>query len=464
MTPAVEAPERPPVTKSEDKTTSFAGLGLPEALLKSLTAAGYGDPTPIQARAIPMIQTGADLVAAAQTGSGKTAAFLLPTLARLMGGRRLLRALVLVPTRELCAQVELSARKYSRFTSLKTTAVYGGVAIAPQERKLRDEGVDLLVATPGRLLDLYGRQSVAFDDIEVLILDEADRMVDMGFAPDLKRILRTLPKDRQTLMFSATMPSALNDVARQALRQPQRLEVTPPSRPVAQIEQRVYFAPKAYKAELLESLLDELPDHTAIVFTRTKRGADRLARRLQRSKRAIDVMHGDRSQSQRERALRDFKKGRISVLVATDIASRGIDVEDISHVINFDVPATPDDYVHRIGRTGRMHATGTAFTLVSPEELGELAAIERVLGHPVPRAKGHGPSQSAAAPRTSAPTRAAAPLRHPQHSHIPEVVREIAPSDPSVHHPPAEPASESPSFGRQRKTGVVAGRRGRRRL
>ena len=449
---------------------SFAELGLPESLLKGLKAAGYGDPTPIQARAIPMIDSGQDLVAAAQTGSGKTAAFLLPILARLLEGPpRLLRTLILVPTRELCAQVEMSARKYSKFTPLKTTAVYGGVAIAPQERKLRVEGVDLLVATPGRLLDLHGRQSVAFDDIEVLILDEADRMVDMGFAPDLKRILRLLPRDRQTLMFSATMPPGLNEVARQALKTPQRLEITRPSQPASSIEQRVYFAPKAYKADLLESILDELPDHTAIVFTRTKRGADRLARRLQKSKRAVDVMHGDRTQSQRERALRDFKRGRVSVLVATDIASRGIDVEDISHVINFDVPATPDDYVHRIGRTGRMHATGTAFTLVSPEELGELSAIERVLGRPVPRAKGHGPSGGA--PHPSAPQgrsapghRASAPLHHPQHAHIPDAVRELAPSDPSVHHPPSIPAEESPSFGRQRRTGATPDRRSRRRL
>ncbi len=335
MTPPVEAPELRPGSATGERM-SFASLGLPESLMKGLAAAGYGEPTPIQSRAIPMIQTGDDLVAAAQTGSGKTAAFLLPTLARLVHGPRRLRALVLVPTRELCAQVEVSARKYSRFTRLRTTAVYGGVAIAPQERRLRDEGTDLLVATPGRLLDLHGRQSVAFEDIEVLILDEADRMVDMGFAPDLKRILRLLPRDRQTLMFSATMPPALNEVARQALRTPQRLEIARPSTPASSIEQRVYFAPKAYKAELLESLLDELPDHTAIVFTRTKRGADRLARRLQRTDLAVDVMHGDRSQSQRERALRDFKKGRISVLVATDIASRGIDVEDISHVINFD--------------------------------------------------------------------------------------------------------------------------------
>ncbi len=464
VTTAVEASDRSTPRPAEGLT--FADLGLPEAVLKGVLAAGYGNPTPIQARAIPMIDSGDDLVAAAQTGSGKTAAFLLPVLSRLMRGRRGLRTLILVPTRELCAQVELSARKYSRFTPLKTTAVYGGVAIAPQERKLRDEGVDLLVATPGRLLDLHNRQSVAFDDIEVLILDEADRMVDMGFAPDLKRILRLLPKDRQTLMFSATMPPGLNEVARQALKQPQRLQVSPPSRPAASIEQRVYFAPKAYKAELLESLLDELPDHTAIVFTRTKHGADRLARRLQRSKRALDVMHGDRSQSQRERALRDFKKGRISVLVATDIASRGIDVEDISHVINFDVPATPDDYVHRIGRTGRMHATGTAYTLVSPEELGELAAIERVLGHPVPRAKGHGPAGGAPAPaaRPASHARASAPLHHPQHAHIPDAVRELAPSDPSVHHPPAEPADEKPSFGRQRRSGATPDRRSRRRL
>jgi ATP-dependent RNA helicase RhlE len=444
---------------------TFASLGLPEPLLRGVKAAGYSTPTPIQARAIPMIMTGQDLVAAAQTGSGKTAAFILPTLAHLMAGPRRLRALVLVPTRELAAQVEKSARDYARFSRLRTAAVYGGVAIGPQERKLRDEGVDLLVATPGRLLDLHGRQSVSLDEVEVLILDEADRMVDMGFAPDLKRILRLLPPDRQTLMFSATMPPALNTVASEALYKPQRLEVTRPSKPASSIEQRVYFAPKAYKADLLESLLDELPDHTAIVFTRTKRGADRLARRLQKTGYAVDVMHGDRSQSQRERALRDFKRGKVSVLVATDIASRGIDVEDISHVINYDVPATPDDYVHRIGRTGRMHATGSAYTLVSPEELGELSAIEKVLGHPVPRAKGHGTTPPPAS--RPAVSRAAAPLHGGQHGHMAEAVRGLAPGDPSVHHPPGRPggaAAESGNGFQGRKPRPAAsGRRGRRR-
>jgi ATP-dependent RNA helicase RhlE len=366
---------------------SFTALGLPEPILRSVRSAGYHTPTPIQLRAIPMILPGRDLVAAAQTGSGKTAAFLLPILARLLDGPRALRALVLVPTRELAAQVEESAREYGRHSGVRCTAVYGGVPIGPQEKVLTRQGVELLVATPGRLLDLHGRQSVSLDDIEVLVLDEADRMVDMGFAPDLRRILKLLPTDRQTLMFSATMPPDLNKVASEALHHPQRLEVTPPSRPAASIEQAFYPVARHLKPELLDVVLRKIESDGVIVFTRTKRGADRLTRVLERRGHDVVVLHGDRSQSQRERALRDFKRGKVDILVATDIASRGIDVDDVSHVINYDVPLTPEDYVHRIGRTGRMNAAGDALTLVSPEERDEANAIERFIGVKVPRVK-----------------------------------------------------------------------------
>jgi ATP-dependent RNA helicase RhlE len=260
------------------------------------------------------------------------------------------------------------------------------VPIPPQERMLRDQGVELLIATPGRLLDLQGRQSLALDEIEILILDEADRMVDMGFAPDLRRILRLLPANRQTLMFSATMPAELNRVASEALKNPKRLDMGPSmSRPAPRIAQSAYMCPKASKPALLEKLLDTFDDHTAIVFTRTKHGADRLARRLKTAGHNAAPIHGDRSQGQRERALRDFKNGRVTVLVATDIASRGIDVDDVTHVINFDVPRAPEDYVHRIGRTGRMDAEGEAITFVSPDESKDFAAIENVLGKKVPR-------------------------------------------------------------------------------
>ncbi len=363
----------------------FTQLGLPAPIVKGVRAAGYAEPTPIQHRAIPIVLAGDDLVGAAQTGTGKTAAFLLPILARLMSGPHRLRALVLVPTRELAAQVETNARDYARFTEVNAGVVFGGVPIGPQERMFRHDGVDLLVATPGRLLDLHGRMALRLDDIEVLVLDEADRMVDMGFAPDLRRILALLPERRQTLMFSATMPPDLNRVASEALRDPRRVDLAPPSRPAAGITQAIYPVPRHLKVDLLDKVLLRPEVESVLVFTRTKHGADRLARQLQRLRHSVAALHGDRTQGQRERALSDLKRGRVQVLVATDIASRGIDVEDISHVVNYDVPRTSEDYVHRIGRTGRVQATGDAFTLMSPEEQKDVAAIERFLGRALPR-------------------------------------------------------------------------------
>jgi len=364
---------------------AFATLGLAPALLRGVRAAGYQTPTPVQQRAIPLVLEGADVVAAAQTGSGKTAAFVLPILTKLLYRPHALRALVLAPTRELAAQIETAARDLARFTRLRIGVVYGGVNIGPQERMLRGEGVDMLVATPGRLLDLNGRQSVALDDVEILVLDEADRMVDMGFAPDLKRILRLLPRERQTLLFSATMPPALNDVARDALKDAVRIDLAPPSKPAAGITQAVYPVPRGLKIDLLDALLNRADVSGVIVFTRTKRGAEKLARQLEKRGHPVAALHGDRTQSQRERALRDLKRGRVSVLVATDIASRGIDVEDLTHVINFDVPTAPEDYVHRIGRTGRADALGDAFTLMSPEEERDVKAIERFIGRSILR-------------------------------------------------------------------------------
>src|SRR5262245_35702015 len=364
----------------------FASLGLPPALLRGVRAAGYQTPTPVQQRAIPLVLEGVDVVAAAQTGSGKNAAFALPILAKLLDRPHALRALVLAPTRELAAQIETATRDLARFTRLRIGVVHGGVNIGPQERMLRGEGLDFLVATPGRLLDLHERQSVSLEDVEVLVLDEADRMVDMGFAPDLRRILRLLPRDRQTLMFSATMPPELNQVARGALSNPRRLDLGPPSRPVATIAQTLYPVPRHLKADLLDERLARSERGRAIVFTRTKRGADRLGRQLVRRGHQAAVLHGDRTQGQRERALEQFRRGRIDVLVATDIASRGIDVDDVTHVVNFDVPRSPEDYVHRVGRTGRMGDSGDAWTLVSPEERAEIVAIERFMGITVPRA------------------------------------------------------------------------------
>jgi len=364
---------------------SFTQLGLPAPILEGVRAAGYSQPTPIQRRAIPIILAGHDLVGASQTGTGKTAAFLLPILTRLARGKPGLKALVLVPTRELAAQVEANAREYARFTHVRPGVVYGGVPIAPQERMLRQEGVDLLIATPGRLLDLHGRQSVCFEDVEVVVLDEADRMVDMGFAPDLTRILRLLRSDRQTLMFSATMPAELNRVAGEALRHPMRLDLGERTVPAPAIAQAFYPVARDLKVDLLSRMLSLDATRKALVFVRSKHGADRLARRLRDLGHAAAALHGDRSQSQRERAMRDFRRGRVPYLVATDLASRGLDVDDVTHVINFDVPRAPEDYVHRIGRTGRMHAAGQAITLMSPEERESVRDIERFLGRTVER-------------------------------------------------------------------------------
>src|SRR5262245_20953820 len=296
-----------------------------------------------------------------------------------------LRALVLVPTRELAAQVETNARDYARFTNVRAGVVFGGVPIGSQERMFRRGEVDLLVATPGRLLDLHGRMALRLEDIEVLVLDEADRMVDMGFAPDLRRILAVLPKQRQTLMFSATMPPDLNRVASEALTNPRRVDLAPPSRPAAGITQAIYPVPRHLKVDLLDQVLLGPEVESVLVFTRTKHGADRLARQLKQRGHNVAALHGDRTQGQRERALSDLRRGRVQVLVATDIASRGIDVDDISHVVNYDVPRAPEDYVHRIGRTGRLQATGDAFTLMSPEERADVATIERFLGRSIPR-------------------------------------------------------------------------------
>ncbi|MGE5179910.1 MAG: DEAD/DEAH box helicase, partial [Bacteroidota bacterium] len=353
-------------------------------VLKGVRAAGYVEPTAVQRRAIPLILTGQDVITAAQTGTGKTAAFVLPILTKLLEGPKRLRTLVLTPTRELAAQVETNARDYARFTDVRVGVVYGGVPLPPQERMLK-AGLDFLVATPGRLLDLHDRLALRLDFIEILVLDEADRMVDMGFAPDLRRILRLLPRERQTLLFSATMPPDLNSVAKDALRNPARVDLAPPSRPAAGITQAVYPVSRDKKTDLLDAMLSGEEVGSVIVFARTKHGADRLAKLLVRRGHSVASLHGNRSQSQRERALSDLRRGRVQVLVATDIASRGIDVEGITHVINYDVPHTPEDYVHRIGRTGRVDAVGDAFTLMSPEEGKQMAAVERFLGRAIPR-------------------------------------------------------------------------------
>ena len=363
---------------------TFEELGLQQPLLDAVRDAGYTHPTPIQRQAIPLALKGRDLMGLAQTGTGKTAAFTLPIVDRLLGGPRRTRALVLTPTRELCVQVEESFQKYSKHAELDVVPVYGGVPLDPQEKKLR-AGVDVVVATPGRLIDHLDRQNVVFDDLEVLVLDEADRMLDMGFAPQINRIVDQIPRYRQTLLFSATMPPEVEALARKYLRKPVVVQVGRRSMTASGVTHAVYPVPRDRKTELLAELLKGVGADSVLVFTRTKHGADKVVRHLEQAGIAADAMHADKSQSQRTRALEDFKSGKTRVLVATDIAQRGLDISGITHVINYDVPQQPEDYVHRIGRTGRAAATGDAFTFMAPDEIAMVRTIERVIGQPIPR-------------------------------------------------------------------------------
>lgn len=362
----------------------FADLGLSEEVLKATLAVGYDTPTPIQAAAIPLAINGRDLIGLAQTGTGKTAAFTLPIIERLLGGPQRSRALILTPTRELAVQVEESIKRYSRGTRLRVAAIFGGVALEPQARILK-KGVDIVVATPGRLLDHLERQNVDFEYLEVLVLDEADRMLDMGFAPQLNRIVSEIPPYRQTLLFSATMPPEVEALGRKYLRKPQVVQVGRRSMAANSIMHAVYPVPRSRKVKLLVSLLEGANMHSVLVFTRTKHGADNVVRELDSAGIRSTAMHGDKTQVERTRALEDFKKGKIRVLVATDVAQRGLDISGITHVINFDVPSEPEDYVHRIGRTGRAAASGDAYTLMSPDEIAMVRTIERVIGQEIPR-------------------------------------------------------------------------------
>jgi ATP-dependent RNA helicase RhlE len=363
----------------------FSGLHLHPNLLRALKELGFARPTPIQAEAIPVALTGRDVLASAVTGSGKTAAFLLPILHHLIDRPRgTTRALVITPTRELAAQILEDLNDLAVHTPITGAAVYGGLSMAPQEHAFRS-GVDVLIGTPGRLLDHFRAPYAKLGGLTHLVLDEADRMLDMGFLPDIRRILRHLPARRQTLFFSATMPAPIGVLAREMLRDPAAVNLGRIGAPAVGITQAVYPVAQELKAALLVALLkrDEIRD--ALVFTRTKHRANRLAEHLVRSGIKAERIHGNRSQAQRTAALAGFKAGRYRVLVATDIAARGIDVEELGHVVNFDVPLVPDDYTHRIGRTARAEATGDAFTFVSPQEQGELAQIEKALGKRLPR-------------------------------------------------------------------------------
>ncbi len=353
-------------------------------LLNAVKEAGYDAPTPIQEQAIPLALKGRDLIGLAQTGTGKTAAFTLPILDRLRDGPRRTRALVLTPTRELCMQVESSFRKYAKHLEMSVAAVFGGVPLEPQERALRG-GVDVVVATPGRLIDHLQRQNAVLDELEALVLDEADRMLDMGFAPQINTIVSRLPRYRQTLLFSATMPPEVEALARKYLRRPTVVQVGRRSAAASTVSHYVYPVAQARKSALLADLLRQQKMHAVLVFTRTKVGADRVVRDLAHLGIAAVAMHADKTQAQRTRALEGFKGGEIGVLVATDIAQRGLDISGISHVINYDVPQQPEDYVHRIGRTGRAARDGDAYTFMAPDEITMVRTIERMIGQPIPR-------------------------------------------------------------------------------
>ena len=381
---ATETTETLQQTIETDPAMTFDALGLSKELLSAVRDAGYTHPTPIQEQAIPLILKGRDVMGLAQTGTGKTAAFTLPMVDRLMDGPRRTRALVLTPTRELCVQVEESVRKYSRHSALSAVSVYGGVPLDPQEKKLR-AGVDIVVATPGRLIDHLDRQNVVFDDLEVLVLDEADRMLDMGFAPQINRIVSDVPRYRQTLLFSATMPPEVEALARKYLRKPVVVQVGRRSSAASTVAHAVYPVPRERKSSLLAELLRAEKLDSVLVFTRTKHGADRVVRHLQREGIHATAMHADKTQPQRTKALHDFKTGKVRVLVATDIAQRGLDITGITHVINYDVPQQAEDYVHRIGRTGRAAREGDAFTFMAPDEIAMVKQIERIVGQQIPR-------------------------------------------------------------------------------
>jgi len=364
---------------------AFTTLQLDKSLQMGLKELGFVRPTPIQAEAIPPALEGRDLLACAATGSGKTAAFLLPILQHLLGKtRRTTRALVVTPTRELAAQILEQLNAIATHTPLTAASIYGGVGMGPQEHAIRS-GVDVLIATPGRLLDHMKAPYTKLDHIEFLVLDEADRMLDMGFLPDIKRILRSLPSKRQTLFFSATMPPPIAALTREMLKNPVTINVERQAAPASGITQAVYPVPQELKSALLLELLNRNVLKEVLVFTRTKHRANRLFQQLEKAGIVADRIHGNRSQPQRTAALAGFKKGSIRVLVATDIAQRGIDVEALGHVVNFDVPAVAEDYIHRVGRTGRAEATGEAFTFVAPDEENELRAIERAISKRLPR-------------------------------------------------------------------------------
>jgi ATP-dependent RNA helicase RhlE len=392
----------------------FNELGLAAPINQAVKDAGYTEPTPIQTAAIPVILQRHDLMGIAQTGTGKTAAFVLPLLSLIAANppqHRGIRALIMVPTRELVVQIEENIYKYSRHLPLRIATIFGGVSQRPQVRALQ-MGADLVVATPGRLLDVIRGREQSLRTLEFLVLDEADRMLDMGFVPAIREIVRLLPRQRQTLLFSATLSREVERLTREFMHNPKLIEIGRRSNPAETVTQYLYEVSHHAKQALLSHLLKGDTLRTVLVFSRTKHGADRIARRLESMKIPVATLHANRSQNQRLRALQDFKSGRVRVLVATDIAARGIDVEGISHVVNYDFPRHPEDYVHRIGRTGRAHAVGEAISFLAPDDFSHLRTLERFLGRGILRRRVEGfaePANTAASHRPAGPRDPSAP-------------------------------------------------------
>ena len=364
---------------------TFASFGLPNSILKGIRAAGYTEPTAIQSKAIPTILQGNDLIGQAQSGSGKTGAYLIPILARLLDTSTRLRALILVPSRELAQYVETRAREYARYTELQIGVVFTGGPLPQQERMLREQTFDVLVATPGRLLELLERRSVNVENLEVLVIEEADKMVSMGLGPEMRRLLKILPETRQTLMFTMTMPPELNRLAKEALIEPVRVDLAPGSRTAPSTVQLVYPVPRDLKFDLMHDIIARRADRNTVLFTHSRYNAERLAKVLQRRGHVVRVLDEHPSLPEREQSLEDLRRGRVQILVASDAAGRTLELAGVSHVVNFDVPQSPEDYAHRLGRPGRPDGPNEVFTLMSPEEQKDVAGIERLLGRVLER-------------------------------------------------------------------------------